>query len=91
MGITAFELSERLLADSLSMCQIDDTLYLLELRSSCLNLYETLSQGVSKNGEEISEYGDEIQENLIELMFLKYPHSSTRNCTRSFPQWNSKS
>ncbi|AJS83941.1 AGA_1a_G0044640.mRNA.1.CDS.1 [Saccharomyces cerevisiae] len=86
MGITAFELSERLLADSLSMCQIDDTLYLLELRSSCLNLYETLSQGVSKNGEEISEYGDEIQENLIELMFLNFNQERNNQVSTLFYQ-----
>ncbi|CAI4048799.1 hypothetical protein SKDZ_13G3740 [Saccharomyces kudriavzevii ZP591] len=72
LGVTAFQISDRLLADSLSMCQIDDTLFLLELRSSCLGLHDTLSLSVYKNEKEISQYSDEIFENLIELAFLNY-------------------
>ncbi|EJS44195.1 YMR247C [Saccharomyces arboricola H-6] len=72
LGVTAFELSERLLADSLSMCQLDDTLFLLELRSYCLCLYDTLALNVYKNDKEPSEYSNEIFENLIELIFLNY-------------------
>ncbi|CAI1681836.1 hypothetical protein SEUBUCD646_0M03850 [Saccharomyces eubayanus] len=70
LGVTAFEISERLVADSLSMCQLDDTMFLLELRSSCLNLYDTLS--TYRNDKESPEYSNEIFENLIELIFLNY-------------------
>lgn len=86
LGLTAFELSERLLADSLSMCQLDDTSFLLELRSSCLNLYETLSPGVSKNGKENSEYSGEIHENLIELIFLNFNQEKNNQVSTLFYQ-----
>lgn len=86
LGVTAFELSERLLADSLSMCQLDDTLFLLELRSSCLDLYNTLLFSVSKNGKEISEYSDEIQESLIELVFLHFKKERNNQVSTLFYQ-----
>lgn len=42
MGETIFELSQRLLLDSFSMCELEDTKYILVLRQSCVKLFGEL-------------------------------------------------
>ncbi|GAV55232.1 hypothetical protein ZYGR_0AS05560 [Zygosaccharomyces rouxii] len=65
-----FEISARLLTDSLSMCQLDETPFLLELRLYSVNLYLQLSKFDKTLWS--SENVEEMNSSLIELSFLEY-------------------
>lgn len=59
MGNTVIDIGLRLLTDSLSMCELDDTPFLFELRFQCLQLFKVMKKfeliTEKKNFEEISE------------------------------------
>lgn len=65
-----FEISARLLMDSLSMCQLEETAFLLELRLYSLNLYLQLLKFDRELLE--STYDDEIHDSLTELCFINF-------------------
>lgn len=65
-----FEISTRLLTDSLSMCQLEETPFLLELRLYSVNLYLQLSN--FDKALWISENVEEINSSLVELSFLEF-------------------
>ncbi|GAV50326.1 hypothetical protein ZYGR_0U01820 [Zygosaccharomyces rouxii] len=67
---TIFEISRRLLADSLSMCQLEETPFLLELRLYSVNLYLQLSKFDKTLWT--SEDDEETNNSLIELCFLEF-------------------
>lgn len=64
-----YEVSTRLLNDSLAMCQLEETEYVLELRILCLNLYDRLSGG--SNGLPSEDFED-LQTSLIELSLIDW-------------------
>ncbi|QLQ81843.1 hypothetical protein HG537_0G00970 [Torulaspora globosa] len=65
-----YELSITLLTDSLSMCLLDDTDFLLELRLHCLSLHEELTRGIWK--QHFDRSADEILNALIELTLINF-------------------
>lgn len=77
-----FSVIERLLADSLSMCQLDDTPYLLELRSSCLDVYQQLIK--VKDDTENGEYDLEISDGIIEMCFIEFPRECNNQISMKF-------
>ena len=70
VGSSVFEISARLLMDSLSMCQLEDTAFLLELRLYSLNLYLQLLKFDKELW--VSTYDDEIHDSLTELCFINF-------------------
>lgn len=64
------EVSARLLIDSLTMCQLEETEYLFELRLHCVKLYEQLIEDSKAMSSEISEGVDAA---LIELCLIHWP------------------
>ncbi|CCF56659.1 hypothetical protein KAFR_0B03620 [Kazachstania africana CBS 2517] len=69
----AIELASTLLLDSVTMCQISDTPYILDLRSYCLELYQSLVEvDFATSNVYTAEFKDEISENVIELCFVDY-------------------
>lgn len=64
------EVSARLLIDSLTMCQLEETEYLFELRFHCVKLYEQLI----KDSEALSaESLEGVDAAIIELCLINWP------------------
>ncbi|QLL34725.1 hypothetical protein HG536_0H01000 [Torulaspora globosa] len=65
-----YEFSMALLSDSLSMCLLDDTYFLLELRLYCLVLHEELTKSVWK--QHLNTGSDEMLSGLVELSLINF-------------------
>ncbi|EDO15938.1 hypothetical protein Kpol_480p25 [Vanderwaltozyma polyspora DSM 70294] len=72
----------RFIADSLSMCQLDDTPYLLELRYTCLKSYERIQKFETEY--QSSEYVLEISDSLIELCLIEFPNEGKNQISMNF-------
>lgn len=75
MNNSIFDIIGKLLVDSLSMCQLDDTPYLLNLRLASLQLYESTIEN------EVSElftvdYEQDLIDSLIELNFIEFKYEA---------------
>ncbi|CCC69058.1 hypothetical protein NCAS_0C00680 [Naumovozyma castellii] len=74
-----FDVSERLLKDSVSMCQLDDTTYILELRQYCLELFIELSKE-----REMLESPDDLDNDVIDLCFINFPLETNNQISMMF-------
>lgn len=75
------EISERLLNDSLTMCQLDDTPCLFSLRFGCIELFNIMEKNKNWTDEDIHE---EIIDNLMELLVLNIPDDVNNQVSSTF-------
>ncbi|CCK72137.1 ubiquitin-protein ligase RKR1 KNAG_0J00540 [Huiozyma naganishii CBS 8797] len=79
--------SNRLLLDSLSMCQLEDTAYIFELRASCVELYAIL-EAESMCSE---DYSEDIKESILELTLIDFQSEADNQVSSVFYQKLNKS
>lgn len=81
MGDTINDIAIRLLTDSISMCEIDDTLFIFYLRSECLHLYNIMTKfNLITENDTVEELAD-----MISGMALHNYHNEKNNqISRSF-------
>lgn len=77
-----FDIAARLLADSLSMCQLEETTYLLELRLYCLKLYQELSKFDRSLWSD--EHEHELSASLVDLCFINFPSEMNNQISAVF-------
>lgn len=77
-----YDLSIALLSDSLSMCLLGDTDFLLELRLYCLLLHGELTKGVWK--QHLDSRSDEILSALIELSLINFSREKNNQISAVF-------
>ena len=83
MNASIFNISGKLLVDSLSMCQLDETPYLLNLRLSTLNLCNAInSAGAPETLNE--EFSADIIDGLHELCFIKFENELNNQISIGF-------
>lgn len=75
------EISERLLTDSLTMCQLEDTPCVFALRFESVELFNIMEMNNIWSDESIHE---EIIDNLIELMFINVPDELNNQVSSTF-------
>lgn len=81
MGDTVNDMAIRLLTDSLSMCQIDETLFLFQLRLDCLHLYNTMTKFNLITDNETVE---DITSMLSETAMYDFKNEHNNQISRSF-------
>ncbi|SMN22059.1 similar to Saccharomyces cerevisiae YMR247C RKR1 RING domain E3 ubiquitin ligase [Maudiozyma saulgeensis] len=77
------DIASKLLVDSLSMCQLDDTQYLFSLRKYSLQLCNTVEQFNSSDAF-TDEFADDINDNIQELCFIEFKSESNNQISMSF-------
>lgn len=81
-GTKLFDISVRLLTDSLSMCQLEEASYLLELRLYCLKLFQEMSKFDRNLWSD--DNGHELSASLIDLCFEDFPSEANNQISAVF-------
>jgi len=83
MNGSILDIAGKLLVDSLTMCQLDDTPYLLSLRTSSLQLCSTIEQSRPTETFE-EEFRSDIKSVIQELCFIEFQLESNNQVSISF-------
>ena len=83
MNASIFNITGKLLVDSLSMCQLDETPYLLNLRLSTLNLCNAIN-GANAPETFTEEFSADIIDRLHELCFIKFENELNNQISIGF-------
>lgn len=83
MTTSIFGTTGKLLVDSLTMCQLDDTPYILALRMADIQLCQGLKKCNAPESFD-DEFGTDISDSIIELPFIVFPGENDNQVSALF-------